>query len=185
MQSVSARGRPQKPGNEAVVMQSVSARGRPQKPGNEAVVMQSVSARGRPQKPGNEAVVMQSVSACGRPQKPGNEAVVMQSKLQDKSWFKARAEWLIQESVIHACVVYVPSPCTDHVEDVVTAVFQYLAMIRREGPKEWIFKECAVRDRNGDLERGRVRVGRRTTLAHNQHHGYKSSQAFMRLSLAV
>ena len=47
--------------------------------------------------------------------------------------------------------MYVPSPCTDHVEDVVTAVFQYLAMIRREGPQKWIFQECAVRDKNRDL----------------------------------
>ena len=106
------------------------------------MVIQSVSVCEQPQKPGNEAVVIQSVSACGQPQKPGNETAA-----QLKSWFKARAEWLIQEGVIHACVVYVPSLCTDHVEDVVTAVFQYLAMIRREGPKEWIFKECAVRDR--------------------------------------
>ena len=31
-----------------------------------------------------------------------------------------------------------------HVEDIVTAVFQYLAMLRVEGPKEWIFQECSV-----------------------------------------
>jgi len=30
----------------------------------------------------------------------------------------------------------------DQVEDIVTAAFQYLAMVRREGPQEWIFKEC-------------------------------------------
>ena len=53
--------------------------------------------------------------------------------------------------VLHVCIVYVPSPCTDHVEDVVTAVFQYLAMIRREGPQKWIFQECAVRDKDRDL----------------------------------
>ena len=76
----------------------------------------------------------------------GDEAAA-QSKLWDKSLEQ-------NGGIIHACVVYVPSLCPDHVEDVVTAVFQYLAMIRREGPKEWIFKECAVRDRNGDLERG-------------------------------
>ena len=35
--------------------------------------------------------------------------------------------------------------CTDHIEDIVTAAFQYLAMVRREGPQEWIFKECGVR----------------------------------------
>lgn len=108
--------------------------------------MQSVSACERPQKPGNEPAVMQSVSACGHWGR-GCSTVKAVGQI-------ARAEWLIQEGIIHACVVYVPSLCPDHVEDVVTAVFQYLAMIRREGPKEWIFKECAVRDRNGDLERG-------------------------------
>ena len=108
--------------------------------------MQSVSACERPQKPRNEPVVMQSVSACGYWGR-GCSTVKAVGQI-------TRAEWLIQEGIIHACVVYVPSLYPDHVEDVVTAVFQYLAMIRREGPKEWIFKECAVRDRNGDLERG-------------------------------
>ena len=36
-------------------------------------------------------------------------------------------------------------PFSAHVEDVLTAMFQYLAMLREEGPKEWIFQECAVR----------------------------------------
>ena len=36
-------------------------------------------------------------------------------------------------------------PHTDHIEDIITAVFQYVAMVRKEGPQEWIFKECAVR----------------------------------------
>ena len=31
-----------------------------------------------------------------------------------------------------------------HVKDVVMAVFQYLEMVRREGPQLWIFQECAV-----------------------------------------
>ncbi len=35
--------------------------------------------------------------------------------------------------------------CPGHVEDIVSAVFQYLAMLREEGPKEWIFEECKVR----------------------------------------
>ena len=41
---------------------------------------------------------------------------------------------------VYACM-YVH---VEHVEDIVTAVFQYLEMVRREGPKEWIFQECAV-----------------------------------------
>ena len=33
---------------------------------------------------------------------------------------------------------------SDHVDDIVTAVFQYLAMLKQEGVQEWIFQECAV-----------------------------------------
>ena len=41
-----------------------------------------------------------------------------------------------------ACyLICVASGC---IEDIVTAVFQYLAMVREEGPQEWIFQECAV-----------------------------------------
>lgn len=37
-----------------------------------------------------------------------------------------------------------PVTCAAHVEDMVEIIFQYIAMLRREGPKEWIFKECSV-----------------------------------------
>jgi len=30
----------------------------------------------------------------------------------------------------------------EHVEDIITLVFQYLAMLREEGPQEWVFREC-------------------------------------------
>ncbi|KAG8198306.1 hypothetical protein JTE90_021560 [Oedothorax gibbosus] len=32
----------------------------------------------------------------------------------------------------------------EHVDDIVTLLFQYLAMLKEEGPKEWIFKECQM-----------------------------------------
>lgn len=32
----------------------------------------------------------------------------------------------------------------DHIEDIVMAVFQYIAMLKRDGPQEWVFQECAV-----------------------------------------
>ena len=32
----------------------------------------------------------------------------------------------------------------DHVEDIVTVVFQYIAMLRSCGAQQWIFSECAV-----------------------------------------
>ncbi len=42
-------------------------------------------------------------------------------------------------------LVFVLTLCVDHVDDIVTAVFQYLAMMKEEGNQEWIFRECAVR----------------------------------------
>lgn len=30
----------------------------------------------------------------------------------------------------------------DHVDDIVTLVFQYLNMLRADGPQEWVFEEC-------------------------------------------
>lgn len=32
----------------------------------------------------------------------------------------------------------------EHVVDIAAALFQYLTMLKKEGPKEWIFEECAV-----------------------------------------
>merc|ERR550534_1815604 len=29
-----------------------------------------------------------------------------------------------------------------HVDDIITLVFQYLALLREKGPQEWVFKEC-------------------------------------------
>ena len=34
--------------------------------------------------------------------------------------------------------------CLEHVDDIVTLIFQYLAMLRKEGSQEWVFKECQV-----------------------------------------
>jgi insulysin len=30
----------------------------------------------------------------------------------------------------------------EHVDDIVTLVFQYLNMLREHGPQEWVFQEC-------------------------------------------
>lgn len=30
----------------------------------------------------------------------------------------------------------------EHTDDIVTLIFQYLNLLRKEGPKEWVFKEC-------------------------------------------
>ena len=38
----------------------------------------------------------------------------------------------------------VTSDWLDHVEDIVTVVFQYIAMLRSCGAQHWIFSECAV-----------------------------------------
>ena len=43
---------------------------------------------------------------------------------------------------LFVCLLFVAH--TDHVDDAVMAVFQYLAMMKQEGNQEWIFKECAV-----------------------------------------
>ncbi len=32
----------------------------------------------------------------------------------------------------------------EHVEDITSAVFQYIAMLRAAGPQKWIFQECSV-----------------------------------------
>lgn len=44
-----------------------------------------------------------------------------------------------------------------HVDDIVTLVFQYLAMLREQGPQEWVFEECkdlnAMQFRFKDKER--------------------------------
>lgn len=37
----------------------------------------------------------------------------------------------------------------DHVEDIVTVVFQYIAMLRSCGAQQWIFSECAVSEHAG------------------------------------
>lgn len=47
----------------------------------------------------------------------------------------------------HTCIhmqLHCHVTLAEHTEDIVMAVFQYLEMVRREGPKEWIFRECAV-----------------------------------------
>lgn len=33
---------------------------------------------------------------------------------------------------------------SEHVEDIVLLIFQYLNMLKKEGIKKWIFKECQV-----------------------------------------
>ena len=33
---------------------------------------------------------------------------------------------------------------TDHVDDIIASLFQYLKMLRETGPKDWIFKEVQV-----------------------------------------
>ncbi|KAK2177670.1 hypothetical protein NP493_586g01027 [Ridgeia piscesae] len=47
----------------------------------------------------------------------------------------------------------------EHVDDIVTLIFQYLSMLRKEGPQEWVFKECqdlsAMTFRFKDKERPR------------------------------
>ena len=42
------------------------------------------------------------------------------------------------------CVCVCMCVCAAHIEDMIEVIFQYIAMLRREGPKEWIFKECSV-----------------------------------------
>ena len=32
----------------------------------------------------------------------------------------------------------------EHVDDIITLIFQYLNLLRKEGPLEWVFKECQV-----------------------------------------
>lgn len=32
----------------------------------------------------------------------------------------------------------------DHVDEIVTIIFQYLNMLRKEGSKKWIFDECSI-----------------------------------------
>ena len=36
------------------------------------------------------------------------------------------------------------SSFTDHVDDIIASLFQYLKMLRETGPKDWIFKEVQV-----------------------------------------
>ena len=33
---------------------------------------------------------------------------------------------------------------TEHIEDIVSLAFQYINMLKKEGVKEWIYKECQV-----------------------------------------
>jgi secreted Zn-dependent insulinase-like peptidase len=30
----------------------------------------------------------------------------------------------------------------EHVDDILLNMFQYIAMLRKEGPQEWVYKEC-------------------------------------------
>lgn len=30
----------------------------------------------------------------------------------------------------------------EHVDDILLMMFQYIEMLRREGPQEWVYKEC-------------------------------------------
>merc|ERR1719245_643363 len=45
----------------------------------------------------------------------------------------------------------------EHVDDIIELVYQYLAMLRKEGPKQWVFEECrdlhAMQFRFKDKER--------------------------------
>ena len=34
---------------------------------------------------------------------------------------------------------------SEYVDDIVTLIFQYLNMLRKEGPQEWVYEECRVR----------------------------------------
>ena len=45
---------------------------------------------------------------------------------------------------VRVCVRVRVCVCAAHIEDMIEVIFQYIAMLRREGPKEWIFKECSV-----------------------------------------
>ena len=33
---------------------------------------------------------------------------------------------------------------TEHVDDIITLIYQYIHLLRKEGTKEWIFNECRV-----------------------------------------
>jgi len=33
---------------------------------------------------------------------------------------------------------------SEHVDDIVTLIFQYVNLLRKLGPQEWIFRECQV-----------------------------------------
>ena len=40
-----------------------------------------------------------------------------------------------------------PLTCVDHLNEIVMAVFQFINMLQREGPKQWIYQECSVSSR--------------------------------------
>ncbi|XP_041369113.1 insulin-degrading enzyme-like [Gigantopelta aegis] len=58
----------------------------------------------------------------------------------------------------------------EHVEDIISLAYQYINMLRREGVKEWIFKECqeidAMRFRFKDKEKPRGYTSHISSLLH-------------------
>ena len=36
----------------------------------------------------------------------------------------------------------------EHTEDIITLIFQYINMLKKDGIKEWIFEECRVSVQN-------------------------------------
>ncbi|XP_076044547.1 insulin degrading metalloproteinase isoform X2 [Oratosquilla oratoria] len=64
----------------------------------------------------------------------------------------------------------------EHVESIVTAVFQYFNMLRKEGPQEWVFEECrdlnAMTFRFKDKERPQTYV----CALSEQLHYYQSEE---------
>lgn len=39
------------------------------------------------------------------------------------------------------CYIYIYFS-VEHVDDILLMMFQYIEMLRREGPQEWVYKEC-------------------------------------------
>jgi len=44
----------------------------------------------------------------------------------------------VTQSVDDFCVV------SEHVDDIVMLIFQYINLLQKVGPQEWIFRECQV-----------------------------------------
>ena len=42
-------------------------------------------------------------------------------------------------SVSKCCVLF-----AEHVDDIITLIYQYINMLKKEGPQQWVFQECRV-----------------------------------------